>query len=169
MAKKEKRGLMIGIIMGSQSDWDTMINAADTLKNLDIPFEAEVVSAHRTPLKLKNYAQGAEARGIKIIIAGAGGAAHLPGMTASMTTLPVLGVPIISKTLDGLDSLLSIVQMPAGIPVATVSINGARNAGILAARIIGSTDEKLSAKLKAFGESLKDQVAEKNAKLKSQL
>jgi 5-(carboxyamino)imidazole ribonucleotide mutase len=155
--------------MGSDSDWSVMSDAAQALKEFGIEYEVEVLSAHRTPERMIEWGKAAAGRGIQVIIAGAGGAAHLPGMLASVTTLPVIGVPVALAKLDGLDSLLSIVQMPAGIPVATVSINGARNAGILAARIIGSTDEKLAAKLAAFGESLKDQVAEKNAKLKSQL
>ncbi len=125
--------------MGSQSDWETMVNTADTLKRLGIPFEAEVVSAHRTPIKLKDYALAARRRGLKVIIAGAGGAAHLPGMVAAMTSLPVLGVPVQSKSLDGIDSLLSIVQMPAGVPVGTLAIGraGAVNAALLAAEILG--------------------------------
>jgi 5-(carboxyamino)imidazole ribonucleotide mutase len=155
--------------MGSDSDWTVMSDAAQALKEFGLECEVEVLSAHRTPERMIEWGKAAAGRGLQVIIAGAGGAAHLPGMLASVTTLPVIGVPVSLAKLDGLDSLLSIVQMPAGIPVATVSINGARNAGILAARIIGSTDEKLSAKLAAFGESLKDQVAEKNAKLKSQL
>jgi 5-(carboxyamino)imidazole ribonucleotide mutase len=155
--------------MGSDSDWTVMSDAAQALKEFGLECEVEVLSAHRTPERMIEWGKAAAGRGIQVIIAGAGGAAHLPGMLASVTTLPVIGVPVSLAKLDGLDSLLSIVQMPAGIPVATVSINGARNAGILAARIIGSTDEKLAAKLAAFGESLKDQVAEKNAKLKSQL
>ena len=138
--------------MGSQSDWETMVHAADTLKQFGIPFEAEVVSAHRTPIKLKDYAQSAQSRGLKIIIAGAGGAAHLPGMAAAMTTLPVLGVPVLSKTLDGLDSLLSIVQMPAGIPVHTFAIGraGAINAALAAAAILALSDPKIEKKLKSF-------------------
>jgi 5-(carboxyamino)imidazole ribonucleotide mutase len=159
----------VGVVMGSDSDWSVMSDAAQALKEFGIECEVEVLSAHRTPERMIEWGKAAAGRGIQVIIAGAGGAAHLPGMLASVTTLPVIGVPVSLAKLDGLDSLLSIVQMPAGIPVATVSINGARNAGILAARIIGSTDEKLAAKLSAFGESLKDQVAEKNAKLKSQL
>jgi 5-(carboxyamino)imidazole ribonucleotide mutase len=159
----------VGVVMGSDSDWSVMSDAAQALKEFGIECEVEVLSAHRTPERMIEWGKAAAGRGIQVIIAGAGGAAHLPGMLASVTTLPVIGVPVSLAKLDGLDSLLSIVQMPAGIPVATVSINGARNAGILAARIIGSTDEKLAAKLAAFGESLKDQVAEKNAKLKSQL
>ncbi len=159
----------VGVVMGSDSDWSVMSDAAQALKEFGIEYEVEVLSAHRTPERMIEWGKAAAGRGVQVVIAGAGGAAHLPGMLASVTTLPVIGVPVALAKLDGLDSLLSIVQMPAGIPVATVSINGARNAGILAARIIGSTDEKLAAKLSAFGESLKDQVAEKNAKLKSQL
>ena len=134
---------VVGIIMGSKSDWDTMKNAADTLDELGIPYETKVVSAHRTPNLLFEYASGAAERGIKVIIAGAGGAAHLPGMTASKTPLPVLGVPVESKTLKGMDSLLSIVQMPAGVPVGTLAIGraGAVNAALLAARVLGLTDE----------------------------
>ena len=160
---------VVGVVMGSDSDWSVMSDAAQALKDFGIEFEVEVLSAHRTPERMIDWGKAAAGRGIKVIIAGAGGAAHLPGMLASVTTLPVIGVPVSLAKLDGLDSLLSIVQMPAGIPVATVSINGARNAGILAARILGAFDEKLAAKLAAFGESLKEQVAEKNEKLKSQL
>jgi 5-(carboxyamino)imidazole ribonucleotide mutase len=155
--------------MGSDSDWSVMSEAANALKEFGIPFEVEVLSAHRTPERMIEWGKAAAGRGIKVIIAGAGGAAHLPGMLASVSTLPVVGVPVALATLDGMDSLLSIVQMPAGIPVATVSINGARNAGILAARIIGASDAALSAKLEAFTESLKVAVAEKNEKLKSQI
>jgi 5-(carboxyamino)imidazole ribonucleotide mutase len=158
----------VGIIMGSQSDWPTMKEAALILDQLGISYETKIVSAHRTPDRLWDYGKDAAGR-IKVIIAGAGGAAHLPGMLASVSTLPVVGVPVALATLDGMDSLLSIVQMPAGIPVATVSINGARNAGILAARIIGASDSSLSEKLEAFTESLKVAVAEKNEKLKSQI
>jgi 5-(carboxyamino)imidazole ribonucleotide mutase len=146
-----------------------MADAVQALKDFGIESEVEVLSAHRTPERMIEWGKAAAGRGLKVIIAGAGGAAHLPGMLASVTTLPVIGVPVALAKLDGMDSLLSIVQMPAGIPVATVSINGAKNAGILAARMLGAFDEKLSAKLEAFGESLKEQVAEKNAKLKSQL
>ena len=160
---------LVGLIMGSTSDWETLQHAAASLEALGVPHEVRVVSAHRTPDLLFEYASSARSRGLEVIIAGAGGAAHLPGMVAAKTSLPVLGVPVQSKALNGMDSLLSIVQMPAGIPVATVSINGAKNAGILAARILGAFDEKLALKLSAYGESLKDQVAEKNAKLKSQL
>ncbi len=161
--------IQVGVVMGSDSDWTVMSDAAVALKEFGIEYEVEVLSAHRTPERMIEWGKAAAARGIRVIIAGAGGAAHLPGMLASVTTLPVIGVPVALAKLDGLDSLLSIVQMPAGIPVATVSINGARNAGILAARIIGSNDASLTAKLAEFGESLKDQVAEKNEKLKSQL
>ncbi|MEY4390306.1 MAG: hypothetical protein RLZZ400_49 [Actinomycetota bacterium] len=160
---------LVGVVMGSDSDWSVMSDAVQALKDFGIEAEVEVLSAHRTPERMIEWGKAAAGRGIKVIIAGAGGAAHLPGMLASVTTLPVIGVPVSLAKLDGLDSLLSIVQMPAGIPVATVSINGAKNAGILAARILGAFDEKLSAKLDAFGESLKEQVAEKNKKLKSQL
>jgi 5-(carboxyamino)imidazole ribonucleotide mutase len=128
---------LVGVIMGSKSDWETMKEATAALAEFGIPFEARIVSAHRTPKLMNEYAASAEKRGLEVIIAGAGGAAHLPGMTASMTALPVIGVPVSSKQLKGLDSLLSIVQMPAGVPVATVSIGNARNAGLLAARILG--------------------------------
>ena len=155
--------------MGSDSDWSVMSDAAQALKEFGIDFEVEVLSAHRTPERMIEWGKAAAGRGLKVVIAGAGGAAHLPGMLASVTTLPVIGVPVALAKLDGMDSLLSIVQMPAGIPVATVSINGARNAGILAARIIGATDSALSQKLQEFTESLKVAVAEKNEKLKSQI
>jgi 5-(carboxyamino)imidazole ribonucleotide mutase len=155
--------------MGSDSDWSVMSDAAQALKEFGIEYEVEVLSAHRTPERMIEWGKAAADRGIKVIIAGAGGAAHLPGMLASVTTLPVIGVPVALAKLDGMDSLLSIVQMPAGIPVATVSIGGARNAGILAARIIGTNDASMREKLAAFGESLKVTVAEKNEKLKSQI
>lgn len=160
---------IVGVVMGSDSDWSVMSDAAQALKEFGINYEVEVLSAHRTPERMIEWGKSAAGRGIKVIIAGAGGAAHLPGMLASVTTLPVIGVPVALAKLDGMDSLLSIVQMPAGIPVATVSIGGARNAGILAARIIGTNDTAMSEKLAAFGESLKDAVAEKNEKLKSQI
>ena len=159
----------VGVVMGSDSDWNVMSEAAAVLKEFGIEFEVEVLSAHRTPERMIEWGKAAAGRGIKVIIAGAGGAAHLPGMLASVTTLPVVGVPVPLARLDGMDSLLSIVQMPAGIPVATVSIGGARNAGILASRIIGAFDAKLSNKLAAFAADLQDQVAEKNAKLKASL
>ncbi|MEN9706896.1 MAG: hypothetical protein RIS31_462 [Actinomycetota bacterium] len=155
--------------MGSDSDWSVMSDAAQALKEFGIDFEVEVLSAHRTPERMIEWGKAAASRGLKVVIAGAGGAAHLPGMLASVTTLPVIGVPVALAKLDGMDSLLSIVQMPAGIPVATVSINGARNAGILAARIIGTNDDALAEKLENFTESLKLAVAEKNEKLKSQI
>ncbi|MFM1957327.1 MAG: hypothetical protein RLZ41_726 [Actinomycetota bacterium] len=160
---------IVGVVMGSDSDWSVMSDAAQALKDFGIEYEVEVLSAHRTPEKMIEWGKAAAGRGIKVIIAGAGGAAHLPGMLASVTTLPVVGVPVPLSKLDGMDSLLSIVQMPAGIPVATVSIGGAKNAGILAARILGAFDEKLSAAVAAYSEDLKLQVAEKNAKLKSQI
>ena len=142
----------VGIIMGSRSDWETMEHAASTLKELGVPFEAEVVSAHRTPDKLFRYCEQAAGRGIQVIIAGAGGAAHLPGMAAAKTHLPVLGVPVQSKALNGMDSLLSIVQMPAGIPVGTLAIGkaGATNAALMAAAILGLHDEGLRGRLQAF-------------------
>jgi 5-(carboxyamino)imidazole ribonucleotide mutase len=150
---------LVGIIMGSQSDLNIMGPAADILDEFDVPYEVTVVSAHRTPKRMYDYASKAEKRGLKVIIAGAGGAAHLPGMVASITTLPVIGVPVKSaNSMDGLDSLLSIVQMPDGIPVATVAVNGAKNAGILAALIIGTFDKKLAAKLKVHKENLKKKV-----------
>jgi 5-(carboxyamino)imidazole ribonucleotide mutase len=155
--------------MGSDSDWSVMSDAVEALKEFGIDFEVEVLSAHRTPERMIEWGKAAAGRGLKVVIAGAGGAAHLPGMLASVTTLPVIGVPVPLAKLDGLDSLLSIVQMPAGIPVATVSIGGAKNAGILAARIIGAFDESLSKRLAEFTESLAAVVAEKNAKLKSQI
>jgi 5-(carboxyamino)imidazole ribonucleotide mutase len=151
--------------MGSDSDWSVMSAAAAVLTEFDIAHEVQVVSAHRTPAAMIAFGSAAAGRGIRVIIAGAGGAAHLPGMLASVTTLPVVGVPVPLKTLDGLDSLLSIVQMPAGIPVATVSIGGARNAGILAARILASGDTALTAKLAEFAAALEAEVAQKNAAL----
>jgi 5-(carboxyamino)imidazole ribonucleotide mutase len=146
---------LVGIIMGSQSDWSTMSEAAKILKDLGIPFESRIVSAHRTPKRLYEYAETAEARGIKVIIAGAGGAAHLPGMTASMTPLPVLGVPVQSKALSGQDSLLSIVQMPAGIPVMTLAIGvaGAKNAALSAASILALSDGDIASRLRTFRET----------------
>ena len=152
----------VGVIMGSQSDWPTMRLAAETLDELGVAYEARIVSAHRTPDRLYDYARGAAGRGLKVIVAGAGGAAHLPGMTASMTTLPVLGVPIQSKALSGQDSLLSIVQMPGGIPVGTLAIGsaGARNAALLAARILALSDTGLAERLKTYGEAQSDAVAE---------
>jgi 5-(carboxyamino)imidazole ribonucleotide mutase len=152
----------VGIIMGSSSDWETMRHAADTLEQLGIEHESKVVSAHRTPRRLYDYAGSARQRGLKVVIAGAGGAAHLPGMTASMTSLPVLGVPIESQALKGMDSLLSIVQMPAGIPVGTLAIGkaGAINAALLAAAILATTDEALAQRLEAWRERQTGSVAE---------
>ena len=160
---------LVGVVMGSDSDWRVMSDASQALTDFGIPHEVEVVSAHRTPDKLVAYGRGARARGLKAIIAGAGGAAHLPGMLASVTSLPVIGVPVPLATLDGMDSLLSIVQMPAGIPVATVSIGGARNAGILAARILGASDAALADRIEAYARDLAGQVEEKNRRLKESL
>ena len=142
--------MKVGVIMGSTSDWEVMAAAVDMLAALDIPYEKRVVSAHRTPQLMYEYAATARERGIDVIIAGAGGAAHLPGMVAAMTSLPVIGVPVKSRTLNGLDSLLSIVQMPAGVPVATVAINGAKNAALIAASILSLQDKALSERLDAF-------------------
>jgi 5-(carboxyamino)imidazole ribonucleotide mutase len=150
---------MVGIIMGSQSDLVIMKEAAAILKEFEVDYEITVVSAHRTPERMVEYAKSAASRNLKVIIAGAGGAAHLPGMTASLTTLPVIGVPIkSSNSIDGWDSMLSILQMPAGVPVATVALNGAKNAGILAAQILALNDTKLNAKIIAFKNSLKEAV-----------
>ncbi len=151
----------VALIMGSDSDWPIMEEAAKTLELLGISFDADVVSAHRMPLEMVEFAQGATAKGYKVIIAGAGGAAHLPGMVASLTTLPVIGVPIALKNLDGMDSLLSIVQMPAGIPVATVGVGNAKNAALLAARILGLSDAAISAKV---AQALKEINTEAKAK-----
>ena len=155
-------GAPVAIIMGSQSDWATMRHAAETLDALGIAYETRVVSAHRTPDRLYDYARGAAARGLKVIVAGAGGAAHLPGMAAAMTRLPVLGVPVRSKALGGLDSLLSIVQMPTGVPVGTLAIGqaGAANAGLLAASILALSDEALASRLEAWRQRQTDGVAE---------
>jgi 5-(carboxyamino)imidazole ribonucleotide mutase len=155
--------------MGSDSDWTVMADAAAALTEFGIPHEVEVLSAHRTPEAMIAFGRSAASRGLKVIIAGAGGAAHLPGMLASVTTLPVVGVPVPLAKLDGLDSLLSIVQMPAGVPVATVSIGGGRNAGILAVRILSTSDEALMTKLAEFATGLAATVAEKNTALKSTL
>jgi 5-(carboxyamino)imidazole ribonucleotide mutase len=162
-------GVLVGVVMGSDSDWSVMSDAAQALKDFGITFEVEVLSAHRTPERMIQWGKSAAERGLKVIIAGAGGAAHLPGMLASVTTLPVIGVPVPLAKLDGMDSLLSIVQMPAGIPVATVSIGGAKNAGLLAARMLGAFDANLSKQMADYLVGLADQVAEKNAKLKSQI
>ena len=160
---------LVAVVMGSDSDWSVMSDAAQALKDFGIEYEVEVLSAHRTPERMIDWGKAAASRGIKVIIAGAGGAAHLPGMLASVTTLPVVGVPVPLGKLDGMDSLLSIVQMPAGIPVATVSIGGAKNAGILAARILSTADNNLEQKLVDYGVSLSDLVAEKNTQLQNQI
>ncbi len=151
----------VGIIMGSRSDLDIMQEAGEVLNELKVPFEMSVVSAHRTPDRMFSYAKSAEERGLEVIIAGAGGSAHLPGMVASLTCLPVVGVPIKSRnSLDGWDSLLSIVQMPNGIPVATVAVNAAKNAGLLAAQILGSSDKELRDKLRSYKKALSDRVGD---------
>lgn len=155
----------VGIIMGSDSDLPVMSKAAEILDELQVPYELTIVSAHRTPDRLCEYAKTAEEKGLSVIIAGAGGAAHLPGMAAAMTVLPVIGVPVQTKALGGVDSLYSIVQMPPGIPVATVAINGAQNAGLLAAKILATSDAELLGKLKAYSTKLKEQVEAKDAKL----
>ena len=160
---------LVAVVMGSDSDWSVMSDAAQALKDFGIEYEVEVLSAHRTPERMIEWGKNAASRGVKVIIAGAGGAAHLPGMLASVTTLPVVGVPVPLGKLDGMDSLLSIVQMPAGIPVATVSIGGAKNAGILAVRILSTGDKQLEQKLVDYGVSLSDLVAEKNTQLQNQI
>lgn len=160
---------IVAVVMGSDSDWPVMKAAADTLAEFGIPHEVEVVSAHRTPRKLIEFGSSARGRGLKVIIAGAGGAAHLPGMLASVTPLPVIGVPVPLKNLDGMDSLLSIVQMPAGVPVAAVSIGGARNAALIAIKILATGDDVLLDRLEAFAKDLEQQVDDKNRALKSQL
>lgn len=162
MTARTQAGVLVGIVMGSRSDWPTMREAAKMLDTLDVAYETRVVSAHRTPDRLVDYARTARARGLKVIIAGAGGAAHLPGMVASMTALPVLGVPVKSSALSGLDSLLSIVQMPKGVPVGTLAIGeaGAANAGILAAAIISTADEALAGRIEAWRAAQTDAVAE---------
>jgi|SRR5208282_290605 len=157
---------LVGILMGSDSDWPTMKAAADVCAQFKIDYEAKVISAHRTPKDLEQYAGKAHERGLRVIIAGAGGAAHLPGVTAALTTLPVIGVPIESKSLNGLDSLLSIVQMPPGVPVATVGIGAAKNAGILAAQILAVGSERLQKALSKFKEKLAEESRAKNQKFK---
>jgi 5-(carboxyamino)imidazole ribonucleotide mutase len=159
----------VGIIMGSDSDFDVMRAAAEALDEFDVPYEVRVVSAHRTPLGMAEYEKQAAERGLKVIIAGAGGAAHLPGMVASLTPLPVIGVPVPLKYLDGMDSLLSIVQMPAGVPVATVSIGGARNAGLLAVRILATGDPELTARVEVFQDALAELAKAKDATLRERL
>jgi 5-(carboxyamino)imidazole ribonucleotide mutase len=160
---------LVGVVMGSDSDWPVMRAAAEALDEFGVPYEADVVSAHRMPKDMIGYGEQAAERGLKVIIAGAGGAAHLPGMLASVTPLPVIGVPVPLKYLDGLDSLLSIVQMPAGIPVATVAVGGARNAGLLAVRILAAADLSLRAKVTDFQARLTEQARAKGATLRSAL
>jgi 5-(carboxyamino)imidazole ribonucleotide mutase len=162
-------GPRVGVIMGSDSDWTVMEAAVTALAEFDVPFEVGVVSAHRTPQRMLDYARSAAGRGLEVIIAGAGGAAHLPGMVASATPLPVVGVPVPLARLDGLDSLLSIVQMPAGVPVATVSIGGARNAGLLAVRMLAAADPGLRARMERFQRELEDMVLQKDEALRQRL
>ncbi|MFJ8247699.1 5-(carboxyamino)imidazole ribonucleotide mutase [Peribacillus asahii] len=159
---------VVGVIMGSTSDWETMKHACDILEQLEIPYEKQVVSAHRTPDLLFEYAESAKEKGLKVIIAGAGGAAHLPGMTAAKTIVPVIGVPVQSKALNGMDSLLSIVQMPGGVPVATVAIGkaGATNAGLLAAQILGTTDATIADRLEVLRNESKEKVLASSEQLK---
>lgn len=165
MKKPSSRKPVVGIIMGSDSDWPTMKAAADACAEFSIPHEVQVISAHRTPRDLERYATSARKRGLRVIIAGAGGAAHLPGVTAAFTPLPVIGVPMESRSLKGLDSLLSIVQMPSGIPVATVAIGGARNAGLLAVQILAVGDATLQKKVVAFKARLAEESRAKNRNL----
>ncbi|HEY6748019.1 MAG TPA: 5-(carboxyamino)imidazole ribonucleotide mutase [Mycobacteriales bacterium] len=160
---------VVGVIMGSDSDWPTMSAAAAALAEFDVPYEVRVVSAHRTPRDMVDYASAAADRGLRVVVAGAGGAAHLPGMVASLTPLPVIGVPVPLTHLDGLDSLLSIVQMPAGIPVATVAVGGARNAGLLAVRILAAGDEALRARVLDFQAALASTARAKNTTLQETL
>ncbi|WP_181786919.1 5-(carboxyamino)imidazole ribonucleotide mutase [Streptomyces phytophilus] len=159
-------GPLVGIVMGSDSDWPVMEAAAQALAEFEVPYEVDVVSAHRMPREMISYGEQAAGRGLRTLIAGAGGAAHLPGMLASVTPLPVIGVPVPLKYLDGMDSLLSIVQMPAGVPVAAVSVAGARNAGLLAARILAAHDEDLRARMTAFQEDLNARAQEKGTRLR---
>jgi 5-(carboxyamino)imidazole ribonucleotide mutase len=161
------RNPIVGVVMGSDTDWNVMREASELLDEFGVAHEVGVVSAHRTPEKMIDYGRRAADRGLKVIIAGAGGAAHLPGMLASVTTLPVVGVPVPLSRLDGLDSLLSIVQMPAGVPVATVSIGGAKNAGLLAVKILATSDATLSTALADYATALADLVEAKNERLKS--
>jgi 5-(carboxyamino)imidazole ribonucleotide mutase len=160
---------VVGVVMGSDSDWSVMSDAAAVLRDFGVPHEVQVVSAHRTPGKMIAYGESARERGLKVIIAGAGGAAHLPGMLAAVTTLPVVGVPVPLARLDGLDSLLSIVQMPAGVPVATVSIGGARNAALIAVKILAIADDSLRVMLDDYAATLADQVEQKNRDLQARL
>jgi len=160
---------LVGVVMGSDSDWPTMQAAADALREFGVPYEVRVVSAHRTPHDMLGYASSAAERGLRVVVAGAGGAAHLPGMLASATPLPVIGVPVPLRHLDGLDSLLSIVQMPAGVPVATVSVAGARNAGLLAVRILATSDPTLRDAMVAFQSGLADTARAKDTALRGRL
>ncbi|GAA4905379.1 5-(carboxyamino)imidazole ribonucleotide mutase [Stackebrandtia albiflava] len=160
---------VVGVIMGSDSDWPTMKAATEALDEFGVGYEVRVVSAHRTPHAMLAYGDSAEDRGLRVLIAGAGGAAHLPGMVASVTALPVIGVPVPLSHLDGMDSLLSIVQMPAGVPVATMSVGGARNAGLLAVRMLGVADEVLRARMRDYQVDLERLVAEKDARLRASL
>lgn len=160
---------VVGIVMGSDSDWPVMREAAAALREFDVPFEADVVSAHRMPHEMISYGEEAAGRGLRAVIAGAGGAAHLPGMLASVTTLPVIGVPVPLKYLDGMDSLLSIVQMPAGVPVATVAVGAARNAGLLAVRMLAAHDPELSRRMATFQEELKSQAHAKGERLRREV
>jgi 5-(carboxyamino)imidazole ribonucleotide mutase len=168
-ADRADGGAVVGVIMGSDSDWPVMSAAAEALKEFGIAHEVSVVSAHRTPRRMLDYAESAAGRGLRVIIAGAGGAAHLPGMVASATPLPVIGVPVPLAYLDGLDSLLSIVQMPAGVPVACVSVGGARNAGLLAVRMLGASDPELRARVAAQQAELEKLVLAKDAALRASL
>jgi 5-(carboxyamino)imidazole ribonucleotide mutase len=169
MTSTDVSGAFVGVIMGSDSDWPVMRAAAEALAEFGVPFEVNVVSAHRTPFRMLEYARDAAGRGLRVIIAGAGGAAHLPGMVASATVLPVIGVPVPLEHLDGLDSLLSIVQMPAGVPVATVSVGGARNAGLLAVRVLAVSDPTLRDRIAEFQADLQRLVLQKDEALRSSL
>jgi 5-(carboxyamino)imidazole ribonucleotide mutase len=169
MSAASPEGPVVGIVMGSDSDWPVMEAAAKALDEFEIPYEVDVVSAHRMPHEMISYGEQAAERGLKAVIAGAGGAAHQPGMLASVTPLPVIGVPVPLKYLDGMDSLLSIVQMPAGVPVATVSVGGARNAGLLAARMLAAHDEELLARMREFQQELNQQATEKGKRLRSKV
>ncbi len=160
---------LVGVVMGSDSDWPVMSAAAEALAEFDVPYEVRVLSAHRTPREMLEWASAADGRGLRVVVAGAGGAAHLPGMVASMTPLPVIGVPVPLQHLDGLDSLLSIVQMPAGVPVATVSVGGARNAGLLAVRILAAGDPDLRQRMQAFQQRLAQSARDKDAALQERL
>ena len=160
---------LVGVVMGSDSDWPVMQGAADALSEFDVPHEVRVISAHRTPREMLEWASAADGRGLRVVIAGAGGAAHLPGMVASTTPLPVIGVPVPLKHLDGMDSLLSIVQMPAGVPVATVSVGGARNAGLLAVRMLGVGDPELRVRMLAFQQGLAQTARDKDTALQERL